>query len=155
MKVETLLASDFESFIDLSKEAEDLFGPMANEAPFQTAIKDAITRNAVFCVRDTVTATHNKLKGGIVISEELNAILWLFVSKQYRHQGVGKSLLKAATTRLSQEKEIVVQTFDKSVSAGLAARNFYLNAGFIDVKGGGKNPAGIPTVIMHLAKKIT
>ncbi|MCE0492736.1 GNAT family N-acetyltransferase [Vibrio salinus] len=150
MRVETAVMSDFESLVGLSAEVENLFGPMVNEASFHTALKEAIANKMVFCVRDTL----NTLKGGIAISKEANAILWFVVAELYRGQGIGSHLLRAAISRLDSEKEIVVQTFDKTVQAGLAARTLYLNTGFVDVRDGGKNPAGIPTVIMHLINDI-
>jgi GNAT superfamily N-acetyltransferase len=42
------------------------------------------------------------LKGGIVISEELNEILWLAVLKPYRGKGYGRTLLNFAVSRLNQ-----------------------------------------------------
>lgn len=152
MNVETAEKSDFESLIELSREVEGLFGPMANEEPFRTALKDAITKETVFCVRNTSTKTLNTLKGGIAISKEFNAIIWLVVSEQCRSQGVGSTLLQAAISHLDSKKDIAVQTFDKTVQEGIAARKLYLKSGFEDLKDGGNNPAGIPTVIMQLSK---
>lgn len=152
MKVETAEITDFESLIELSKEVEDLFGPMANEDSFKNALKDAIKKDTVFCIRNPTTEKLNQLKGGVAISKELNAILWFVVSEKYRRQGIGSSLLKFSLTKLDSEREITVQTFDKTVKAGLAARNLYLSSGFVDLKDGGNNPAGIPTVIMQLTK---
>jgi hypothetical protein len=42
------------------------------------------------------------------------------------------------------------QSFDKSVCEGEPARKLYLDLGFTDLKNGGPNPAGVPTVIMQL-----
>ena len=48
MKVEIAVTSDFENLTELSREVENLFGPMANEESFQTALKDAIAKETVF-----------------------------------------------------------------------------------------------------------
>lgn len=48
MKVEIAVTSDFENLTELSREVENLFGPMANEESFQTALKDAIGKETVF-----------------------------------------------------------------------------------------------------------
>ena len=50
-------------------------------------------------------------------------------------------------------ERIYVQTFDKSVPQGRAARRLYLDFGFADHHPGGPNPAGIDTVVMKLEKK--
>jgi len=44
----------------------------------------------------------------------------------------------------------ILQAFYLSVPEGTAARRLYLESGFADLKDGGPNPAGIPTVIMEL-----
>ena len=95
----------------------------------------------MFCVRNTSTKTLNTLKGGIAISKEINAIIWLVVSEQCRSQGVGSTLLQAAISHLNSEEDIVVQTFDKTVQEGVAARKLYLNSGFEDLK---RNPKLLP-----------
>ena len=153
MKVDTAESSDFESLIDLSREVEDFFGPMANEESFRAALKEAIGKETVLCVRSQEANKNKLLKGGIVIAIESNAILWFVVSEKYRGQGIGGDLLKAAINRLDNERDIVVQTFDESVEAGLAARTLYLKSGFVDLRGEGENPAGIPTVTMHLQQR--
>jgi hypothetical protein len=68
MKIEYAELADFDAWIRLAREAEPLFGPMADEAPFQEAIKQAIAQKTAFCIRSGPDDTEHALKGGIVIS---------------------------------------------------------------------------------------
>ena len=142
-------SADFDSWIALAREVEPLFGPMADEMDFQEALRQAILAKTAFCLYPDRNQGAPHLIGGVIISKESNEIAWLVVSKQYRKKGWGRELIKFAISRLNQGKSIIVQTFDKSVSQGASARNLYLDFGFTDVKNGGLNPAGVPTVIMQ------
>ena len=144
--------TDFDAWIALAREVEHLFGPMADEVPFQDALRQAISQKTAFCIRADLDGKDRALKGGIVISKESNEIAWLAVSDRYRRKGYGRELLKFAISRLNHHKSIFVQTFDESSFEGKAARKLYFDFGFIDNKNGGLNPAGIATVIMQLAK---
>mgnify|MGYP001210771667 FL=1 len=150
MNVDYSNLSDFAAWISLAREVEPLFGPMADEAPFQEAIRDAISEKRAFCIRASADEKDASLSGGVVISEEANEIVWLAVAERCRGMGFGRQLLKFAINRLNPHKSIFVQTFDQSVPEGTAARHLYLESGFTDLKDGGPNPAGIPTVIMQL-----
>ena len=143
---------DFDAWISLAREVEPLFGPMADELSFQESLKQAISLNTAFCIRSDMNEKKKNLKGGVVISKESNEIAWLAVSQQYRRNGYGRKLIEFAIGNLNQRENIFVQTFDKSVSEGEPARKLYLDFGFTDIKDGGLNPAGVPTVIMQLDK---
>jgi len=144
--------ADFDAWIALAREVEHLFGPMADEAPFQDALRQAISQKTAFCIRADLDGKDRALKGGIVISQESNEIAWLAVSERYRRKGLGRELLKFAISKLNHHESIFVQTFAESSFEGKAARKLYVDFGFIDNKNGGLNPAGVPTVIMQLAK---
>src|SRR3989339_687329 len=150
MKVEYADLTDFDEWISLAREVEPLFGPMADEVPFQEALKQAMAQKTAFCIRSGSDGKERALKGGIIISEELNEILWFAVSNPCRGKGYGRTLLDFAVSGLNRTKPILVQTFDASSPDGRAARKLYLDFGFLDNKDGGLNPAGIPTVIMRL-----
>ena len=137
--------SHFNALISLAREAEPLFGPMAHESSFHDALKGAISQRLVFCLPQADTDT---LKGAIIISPDTNEIAWFVVTHTCRNQGIGNQLLDFALTRLDQTQEILVQTFAPSVPEGAPARALYLKSGFRDLRDGGLNPAGIPTVIM-------
>jgi len=142
---------DFDAWIVLVKEVEPLFGPMADEIAFQEALRQAIKCERAFCIRSNLNKKERMLKGGIIISKESNEIVWLAVSKQCRRKGFGRQLLKFAISKLNPKADIFVQTFDESVPEGKPARKLYTESGFADVKDGGPNTAGVPTVIMKLA----
>jgi len=144
--------TDFDAWIALAREVEPLFGPMADEAAFQEALRQAISDSTAFCICSAPDERESPLKGGVVISKDTNEIAWLAVSKQHRQMGYGRQLLEFAIRQLDQQKSIIVQTFAESVSEGKAARKLYLDFGFKDLEDGGLNPAGVPTVIMRLAE---
>ena len=151
MMVQNAKQSDFESFLDLAEEVENIFGSMVNEKSFREGLKGAISNEVAFCIYSDFECNKRNttnLKGGIVISKTTNEIVWLVVSKQYRGHGVGSLLVEHAINNLNPDKDIFVQTFDKISLQGEVARNLYLKLGFIEHANGGLNPAGVPTVIM-------
>jgi GNAT superfamily N-acetyltransferase len=155
MEVVCSVEKDFDAWILLAREVEPLFGPMADETSFQDALRQAISLNTAFCIYAETSGGGRELIGGIVISKETNEIAWLAVSQQYRGKGYGRKLTEFAIYRLNRQRDIFVQTFDTSVPEGKPARKLYLDSGFSDIKDGGLNPAGVPTVIMRLEALIT
>ena len=141
---------DFDAWLSLSREVEPFFGPMADELGFQEALKQAISLKSAFCIRAEPDDTNKELIGGVVISEDSNEIAWLAVSRRFRGKGYGRKLIEFAINKLNTKEKIFVQTFDESVPEGKSARKIYMDFGFKDIKDGGLNPAGIPTVIMQL-----
>lgn len=150
MDVDFSKLKDFDSWIVFAREVEPLFGPMADELGFQEALRQAISAKAAFCICPDLNEEDKSLIGGIIISKESNEIAWLAVSQKYRKKGHGRKLIEFAISKLNQRENIFVQTFDESVSEGASARKLYLDFGFTDIKDGGLNPAGAPTVIMQL-----
>lgn len=142
---------DFDTWIALAREVEPLFGPMADEETFQEALRQAIMSDTAFCIRSDRNEKDKTLKGGIVISRESNEIVWFAVSRNSRGRGLGRQLLEFAIGKLNPAESIFVQTFDKAVPEGKPARKLYLDFGFTDLRDGGLNPAGIPTVMMESA----
>jgi GNAT superfamily N-acetyltransferase len=150
MNIQYAKSTDFDAWTALAREVEHLFGPMADEVSFHEALRQAISYKTAFCIRSETNGKDRILKGGIVISKQANEIVWFAVSDRYRGRGFGRALLKFAISKLNQQKSILVQTFDDSVSEGKAARKLYYDFGFSDHKKCKLNPAGIPTVIMQL-----
>lgn len=150
MNVVSSKKSDFDAWISLAREFEPLFGPMADEIVFQEALRKAISSNSAFCIYSGLKEINQHLIGGVLISREMNEVAWLTVSQKYRGKGYGRSLIEFALSKLNQKESIFVQTFDDSVPEGQAARNLYSSFGFRDIKDGGVNPAGVPTVIMQI-----
>ena len=137
---------DLNAWIELAREVEPLFGEMVDNEIFINGIKDCISDLSAFCVVDT----NNYIEGIIAINKALNEVSWLAVRERCRGEGYGYQLLKAALNNLDNKKPIYVQTFSPDVKAGGAARKTYMKFGFKDYKNGGKNPAGLDTVIMKL-----
>jgi len=144
VKIEDIKNSDIGNWLELAQEIEPLFGPMVGEAGFHEAIKTVLGKDRAFCLRDD----RDKLCGIIVISYEKNEIEWFAVANSDRRKGYGEKLLNHAINKLNPQKRISVQTFDKTVLAGLSARKLYIKCGFQEVEQAGLNPAGIPTVIL-------
>lgn len=143
MGVQFAKIEHYENWLELAKEVEPLFGPMAEEKSFQTALRDLIEQKQAFCIKENA-----EFCGAIAISKTDNEILWLAVSQKYKGKGYGRLLLEFAMNELDDSKEITVQTFAKGIEVGEQARKLYQSLGFVDLKQSEKNPAGYPTVIM-------
>lgn len=137
---------DFDSWLELAKEVEALFGEMADVVEFKEAIKECIALSSALCI----TCADNDIAGIVAINKDKNEVEWLAVKNKYRGKGYGFKLLEAAIEQLDKAKPIYVQTFSSHVELGQPARKLYLNFGFKDYKDGGKNPAGIDTTVMKL-----
>lgn len=146
MKVIAANSDDMPAWLDLAREVEHLFGPMADEESFQNALLDAIHKGNAFCLRDR--SRKGVLCGGVVININNHEVVWLAVSEKSRRQGAGSLLLSHAMERLGISNPISVVTFADSIPEGLAARQMYIRRGFIDREHMGKNPAGFPIVLM-------
>lgn len=140
--------ADFDRWLKLAAEVENLFGPMVTEPGFQTALTQKIAEGQAFCVRQDEHSTGTRLLGGVIISTEENEIVWLAVSASARGNGLGDRLLAYAIENLDQTRPMSVVTFDNSVKAGLPAKRLYQKYGFADREPQGVNPAGIPIVLM-------
>lgn len=147
MRIDVVKKTDIANWLELVREVEPLFGPMIGEAGFQEGLAEAIAEERAFGVRNDC----DKLCGVVVVSYERNEIEWLAVACNERKNGYGGKLLKHAITKLNSTKPVTVQTFDKSVPAGLAARNLYLQCGFQEIGQAELNPAGLPTVMLKRA----
>ena len=144
--------TDFDAWMALAKEVGPLFGLIADEVAFQEALRQAISNNAAFCIRPAPNGKDETLTGGIVVSKESNEIAWFAVASRYRRMRYGRQLIKFAISKLNRRETLFLHTFDEPVSEGKAARRLYFEFGFTDYTNGGLNPAGVPTVIMQLAK---
>ncbi len=141
---------DLNAWMELAGEVEPLFGEMVGKEDFINGIKDFISSSSAFCVVNT----DNEVEGIIAINKALNEIAWLAVGEKCRGKGYGYQLLERAIDSLDNSKPIYVQTFSPGVKVGEAARKIYMKFGFKDDKDGGKNPAGIDTVIMKRENSI-
>ncbi len=135
---------DIPAWLELAREVEPLFGPMADSEDFRGCIRQVILDGSAFCGE-----TENGTIGGIIaINRQGSEIAWLAVSSSCRGKGIGRLLMETAVRELDQTAEILVQTFAAGIASGTNARALFNGFGFIDAGAAGKNPAGIDTVIM-------
>ncbi|WP_421903939.1 GNAT family N-acetyltransferase [Maridesulfovibrio sp.] len=149
-KINSATISDFDGWIELAREVEPLFGPMADEPAFHEGLKQAIKSGTAFCIREEHHAT-SELLGGIVIVPKLNDIAWFAVTQKARGKGIGYQLLDYAIRKLSNKRPITVTTFAPEIESGKPAVNLYKKLGFKQTEPGPVNPAGIETVVMEKA----
>ena len=147
MIVRVVKMEDYNAWLDIAKEVEPVFGKMVDNIDFRNGIKECIINSLAFCVEN-----NNQIKGIIAVNKTLNEILWLAVREESRGKGYGYQLVERALEFLDKKRPVFVQTFSPNIEAGEMARKMYLKFGFIDFNDGGKNPAGIDTVIMKLEK---
>lgn len=140
----SLKQQDYDNWIELAREVEPLFGPMADSPEFQEGIKICIQNNNAFGIKHD----NDDLAGIIALDRLNNEILWLAVGKKYRGNNYGDKLVKEAIKELDSNGDIYVQTFSEEVEEGRSARIIYKRNGFVDFKNAGKNPANIETVVM-------
>ena len=150
LKVYPAIISDFDKWIELAREVEPIFGPMADEPEFHEGLRQAINSGTAFCMKDRNDAS-SELFGGIVIFPELNEIVWFAVAQEARGKGVGNELLDYAIKQLSNEQPITVTTFAPEIESGKPAVSLYKKYGFKESEPGPLNPAGIETVVMKKA----
>lgn len=142
-------ACDVAGWLELAREVEPLFGPMADVPEFREALAGAVEQGHAVSALANAVSSGSPVVGGVVVSPDTNSIEWLAVSQSARGQGAGKKLLQAALALLDPNRPILVQTFAPSCAEGLPARSLYLQFGFKDGDPMGPNPAGIPTVMMR------
>ena len=138
--------NDINTWLELSKEVEPLFGEMAASEDFKNGITHCISASSALCVENKKC----EIEGIVAFDKAANEICWLAVRNRARSKGYGRQLLDAALGHLDRSRPVIVQTFAPNVKEGEAARQLYLRHGFADLKDAGKNPAGVDTVIMVL-----
>lgn len=135
---------DAPAWLELAREVEHLFGPMADEPVFRAALQAAILGGRGLCAWDG-----GRLCGAVAVCQDDNSIAWLAVAEDCRGQGVGKALALAAMERLLNPlRPVVVQTFAPGAKEGESARRLYASLGFRDGDPLEPTPAGFPTVRM-------
>ncbi len=142
--IRLLSLADYDAWIELAREVEPLFGPMADSPDFQEGIKHCILSHDAYGIENE----EKELAGIIALDRANNEILWLAVTSEQRGKRYGEKLVQKALEELGTGRDIHVQTFTGDISEGRAARAVYTRNGFTDLKGAGPNPAGIETVIM-------
>jgi N-acetylglutamate synthase-like GNAT family acetyltransferase len=93
--IRLLNPQDYDTWMELAKEVEPLFGPMTNSMAFQEGIKHCIQNNNAFGIEND----KGDLAGIIALDKEKNEILWLAVRKKYRGNKYGDKLVKKSNRR--------------------------------------------------------
>ena len=121
---------DFDGFLGLAAEVEDLFGPLVGEPGFHDAVRRNIARGSALVA---VRASASGLVGGLLFSHHRRprySIGWLVVASVERSRGVGQALLADAFRRWVRAPCVVdVVTFGEA-HPGARARTFYERLGF-------------------------
>lgn len=146
-RVRPLKEEDLPAFLELARETEELFGADTGSREFQDAMYQAVSQEQAFGI-DT---EDEKVAGAIVLDQRAGEIAWLAVRKALHGRGLGQSLLNTAVEQMQEHERILVQTFADGEAGGAAARALYQKNGFGFCRAGGKNPAGVETVILSRA----
>ncbi|MCX6344353.1 MAG: GNAT family N-acetyltransferase [Armatimonadetes bacterium] len=123
---------DIPAWLDLAREVEYLFGPMAEVPAFYAALRKNIDRGTAFCIREAQGPTGAALLGGMLYSPRppIYSIGWLAVTQKCRRQGIGQRLMDYALSLVEAPAEMVVTTFGADNPDGEPARHFYEQCGF-------------------------
>jgi GNAT superfamily N-acetyltransferase len=124
--------ADFGPWLELAKEVEPLFGPMARDPIFQRALSRNIARGTAYCIRENDGGMGSRLVAGLLLSPRppIYRIGWLVVTASERRSGLGRTLLHRALVGIEPPAEILVVTFGPDVPGGESARSFYRKMGF-------------------------
>lgn len=132
MKVEVATENDIPQWINLAREVEALFGPMADDPKFHSGLRNCIAEKRAFCVRDEDGPPGFPLSGGLLFSRKhpIYKVSWLAVSKAKRRMGIGSLLIEYVLGLVEAPAEISVKTFTEDTKEGIPARNLYMKYGF-------------------------
>lgn len=121
--VRPAVETDFDAFLSLAAEVEDLFGPMVDEPGFHEAVRKNIGRGSALVADEGA--------GGLLFSPHRCSIGWLVVAPAARSSGVGRALVTEALRRWARPPcSVEVVTFGPD-HAGAGSRYFYERLGFV------------------------
>lgn len=138
MIVQVAEEGDYQAWLRLAREVEELFGPLVGVEGFEQTLMKNLRRGTALCVRDQDGEAGADLLGGLFYSPKpsIYTISWLAVKQRCRQQGIGMKLVEAFLERvnlpaeLAPPIEVVVTTFSAEMEGGEPARKFYLKLGF-------------------------
>jgi len=143
-RVEIAQEEDLSSWLDLAREVEHLFGPMAEESGFHRSLLRCIERGSALCIREDADGPGAPLLAGLLFSAKppQYKIGWLSVARRARRQGLGKMLVSYILRLVQAPAEVSVTTFGPDVDEGSPARRFYEHFGFSPAESTGPGPDG-------------
>ena len=135
---------DARSLIELARQVEDWFGPMAGDQGFRASLDRHIGRGTALVAVDAGQAG---LLGGLLFSAKPPAyhVRWLVVAERARRQGAGRALMAEAMRRFVSGPGVVeVVTFGAGHPgvAASGARVFYERLGFAPAEAAAPSPEG-------------
>jgi GNAT superfamily N-acetyltransferase len=135
---------DRPGFLDLARQVEHWFGPMAEDPGFRAALDRHIRRATALVA---VAAEEADVLGGLLFSARPPAYYarWLVVSERARGQGVGRALMAEAMRRfVTGPGTVEVVTFgaDHPGAVASGARAFYEQLGFTPAEAAEPGPEG-------------
>ena len=117
---------DISSWLEIVREVEPLFGPMAK---FGLTLRHKIEDRSALCVRnDCGVVAGGLLLGG---TPPDNWIRWLAVRQSARRHGVATNLIQTALSRWATPCIVSLATFGADNAEGLPARALYERLGFL------------------------
>jgi len=140
--------ADLPSWLEIVREVEPLFGPMAM---FDVTLKTKIAQGDALCVRDA----DGRVAGGLLVGGELPDlwIRWLAVRRAARGRGIGAALVTEVIRRLGTEDTLSLTTFGADNSAGMPARRLYARLGFLPGEMQPRGPEGGTRQLFRLVRK--
>lgn len=136
--------ADTRGFVELARQVEHWFGPMAAEPGFHAALTRHIGRGTALAA---TTDTGEELLGGLLLTARPPAchVRWLVIAEHARGTGIGRALLDDAMRRLvTTPRTVEVVTFgaDHPGAAASGARIFYERLGFAPAEAAPRGPEG-------------
>lgn len=123
MLVQLAEASEIESWLQIVREVEPLFGPMPD---FKEHLERGIDRGTALVARD-----ESIVGGGLLLSRDRLHLNWLAVRPTHRGHGAGRALIVEALRMTPPGELIIVDTFGADNPGGLPARRLYESLGFV------------------------
>jgi ribosomal protein S18 acetylase RimI-like enzyme len=127
--------ADIESWLEIVREVEPLFGPMP---AFDGTLQRSIARAGAWCVREEDVV----LAGMLLSRPDRAAIDWLAVRRSARGHGHGRALVAHALRHFSDATEVIVDTFGEDNLEGRPARRLYESFGFVAAEMLERGPEG-------------
>jgi len=145
VRVQLAVEEDVPAWLELAREVEPLFGPMAEDPGFARALRSNIARCSAFCVRQGDDPAPVPLLGAVLFDwreAPRHHIRWLAVSANARRAGIGRALVERCLAGVRTPAEIAVVTFGAEVIGGAPARRLYESFGFAPAESEERGPEG-------------